>query len=102
MKHYFAFAVLLNALLACHFCHAGEPSQKPNIVLVFTDDLGIEALKAYGGHGVKTPHIDKLASNGMLFTHCLPARPHSVQGRTLDRHLSEFHRFPACSRQVGG
>jgi arylsulfatase A len=43
---------------------------KPNIVLIFADDLGIEALNAYGGRGVRTPHLDKLASNGMLFTHC--------------------------------
>ena len=49
----------------------GNPtSDKPNIVLVFADDLGIEALNAYGGHGVNTPHLDKLAKEGMLFTHC--------------------------------
>ena len=30
-------------------------SNKPNIVLVFADDLGIEALNAYGGHGPKAP-----------------------------------------------
>ena len=47
-----------------------QSRDKPNIVLIFTDDLGIEALNAYGGHGVRTPHLDKLASNGMLFTHC--------------------------------
>ena len=46
------------------------PRDKPNIILIFADDLGIEALNAYGGHGVRTPHLDKLASNGMLFTHC--------------------------------
>jgi arylsulfatase A len=43
---------------------------QPNIILIFADDLGIEALNAYGGHGVETPHLDKLASEGMLFTHC--------------------------------
>ena len=42
----------------------------PNIVLIFSDDLGIEALNAYGGHDVRTPHIDKLAEDGMVFTHC--------------------------------
>lgn len=43
---------------------------RPNIILIFADDLGIEALNAYGGHGVETPHLDKLANKGMLFTHC--------------------------------
>ena len=42
----------------------------PNIVLIFSDDLGIEALNAYGGHDVRTPHIDKLSEDGMVFTHC--------------------------------
>ena len=46
------------------------PRDKPNIILICADDLGIEAIKAYGGHGVRTPHLDKLADNGMLFTHC--------------------------------
>lgn len=46
------------------------PRDKPNIILIFADDLGIEALNAYGGRGVETPHLDKLAGNGMLFTHC--------------------------------
>jgi hypothetical protein len=46
------------------------PRDKPNIVLIFADDLGIETLNAYGGHGVRTPHLDKLATGGMLFTHC--------------------------------
>ena len=49
----------------------GHPTPgKPNVVLVFADDLGIEALNAYGGHGVNTPHLDKLAKDGMLFSHC--------------------------------
>ena len=43
---------------------------KPNIILIFADDLGIEALNSYGGRGVRTPHLDKLATGGMLFTHC--------------------------------
>tara|TARA_B100001971_G_scaffold83064_1_gene76542 strand:- start:472 stop:3717 length:3246 start_codon:yes stop_codon:yes gene_type:complete len=46
------------------------PGDKPNIILIFADDLGIEALNSYGGRGVRTPHLDKLATGGMLFTHC--------------------------------
>jgi arylsulfatase A-like enzyme len=62
------------------------PRDKPNIVLIFADDLGIETLNAYGGHGVRTPHLDKLASNGMLFTHCFanpacsPSRAEIITG----------------------
>ncbi len=47
-----------------------QASSPPNIILILADDLGIEALNAYGGRGVRTPHLDKLATGGMLFTHC--------------------------------
>jgi arylsulfatase A-like enzyme len=43
---------------------------KPNIILIFADDLGIESLKTYGGHSTYTPNIDKLSREGMVFTHC--------------------------------
>ena len=43
---------------------------KPNIIFIFADDLGIESLKAYGGHSTFTPNIDQLAEEGIVFTHC--------------------------------
>ena len=70
MKRPLICRIILTALLVCQICQSNEPAQKPNIIMVFADDLGIEALNAYGGHGVKTPHLDKLAEDGMLFTHC--------------------------------
>ena len=70
MKLSLLFSVLINAMLFCHVSHADDARKKPNVVLVFADDLGIEALNAYGGHGVNTPHLDKLAKEGMLFSHC--------------------------------
>ena len=60
--------------------------EKPNIILIFVDDLGIEALKSYGGHSTATPNIDKLAEEGMLFTHlfanpaCSPSRAEIMTG----------------------
>ena len=39
-------------------------------MLVFADDLGIEAPNAYGGHGVNKPNLFKLAKNGILFSDC--------------------------------
>lgn len=42
---------------------------RPNIVLIFPDNLGIGEVSAYGGaRGVPTPNIDRLASEGMRFT----------------------------------
>jgi arylsulfatase A len=70
MKLSLLFSVIINAMLFCHVSRADDSGKKPNVVLVFADDLGIEALNAYGGHGVNTPHLDKLAKDGMLFSHC--------------------------------
>lgn len=70
-------------------------NEKPNIVIIYTDDLGYGDLSCYGATKVKTPHIDKLASEGKRFTDahvasavCTPSRyalltgnyPHRVPG----------------------
>ncbi len=43
--------------------------QPPNIVIIIADDMGTNELGCYGGTNVKTPNIDKLADEGMRFTH---------------------------------
>jgi arylsulfatase A len=57
----------------------GKLSKKPNIVILFADDLGITDLGCYGKeHGNtyhETPHIDQLAQQGMLFTDAYAASP---------------------------
>lgn len=84
------------ALLLCvNYCVASQASEteayskpevKPNIVVILADDLGIECLSSYGGNH-KTPNIDKLATHGMLFTHCFsnpycsPSRASLLTGR---------------------
>jgi len=42
--------------------------QKPNIILFVSDDHGLDALGCYGNPVVKTPHMDKLAAEGVRFT----------------------------------
>jgi len=44
--------------------------QKPNIIFILADDLGIGGLSGYGADNFKTPHIDKLADSGIRFEHC--------------------------------
>ncbi|MEK9986588.1 MAG: sulfatase, partial [Opitutae bacterium] len=48
--------------------------ERPNILFIFTDDHALNALSAYGGPLAKlapTPHLDRIAKEGMLFRHCL-------------------------------
>ena len=41
---------------------------KPNIVIIVADDLGTNEIGCYGGANISTPNIDRLASEGMMFT----------------------------------
>ncbi|MCX6875170.1 MAG: sulfatase-like hydrolase/transferase [Verrucomicrobia bacterium] len=67
-------ALLLAPLAALHA--ADPPAKKPNIVFILADDLGFEALGAYGakeyqGLGtVRTPNLEALAKGGMRFGKC--------------------------------
>ena len=43
-------------------------ADKPNVIYILTDDLGYGDLSCYGQKKFKTPHIDRLASEGLKFT----------------------------------
>ena len=55
-------------------------AQRPNVILINADDLGIGMLGCYGQKQIETPNIDKLAAEGMRFTNyyggvfCAPSR----------------------------
>lgn len=59
----------LCCITADSFC-AGEKSSnvKPNIIYILADDLGYGDLGCYGQTLIKTPNLDRLAAEGMLFT----------------------------------
>jgi arylsulfatase A len=46
----------------------------PNVIVVYCDDLGYGDLGCYGS-GIPTPNIDRIAAEGMRFTHCMTANP---------------------------
>lgn len=47
---------------------ADEPAARPNIIYIMTDDLGYGDLGCYGQKVIQTPHIDRLAAEGLRFT----------------------------------
>lgn len=65
--------------------------RKPNIIFILADDLGVGEVSCYGADNYKTPHIDKLASDGIRFTRaytiplCGPSRATILTGRHLFR-----------------
>ena len=47
---------------------ASQPPERPNFIIIFTDDQGYADLGCYGSKDIKTPRIDQLAGEGMKFT----------------------------------
>ena len=88
MKHTLNSIFTALFLAAGATLHAAEaPTQKPNIVFILADDLGIANVGCYGADRFKTPHIDALARDGIRYTHayvtplCGPSRALVLTGR---------------------
>jgi len=56
-------------------------AQQPNVILIYTDDLGYGDLSCYGAQMVNTPHIDSLAAIGLRFTQCYSTAATSTPSR---------------------
>jgi len=63
-------------------------NKKPNIILIYTDDLGYGDVGCYGTSAIPTPNIDRLAKNGVRFTNahatsatCTPSRFSLLTGK---------------------
>jgi arylsulfatase A-like enzyme len=57
------------------------PEKRPNVVFIIADDLGYGDLSCYGQQKFRTPHIDRLALNGMRFTQCYAGSTVSAPSR---------------------
>jgi len=66
------------------------PAQKPNILLIYTDDLGYGDLSCYGATAIHTPHVDSIAKAGLRFTDAYAAAPTCTPSRytLLTGHLA--------------
>ncbi len=69
---------------------------RPNVVLIITDDAGYGDFGVYGAPDIKTPHIDSLARNGVRLTDfyangatCTPTRAGLISGRYQQRYALE-------------
>ncbi|HKJ32862.1 MAG TPA: sulfatase-like hydrolase/transferase [Balneolales bacterium] len=66
-------------------------SGKPNIIILFTDDMGYGDLQDYGNPNIRTPNIDRLADEGIRFTSyeaapwCVPSRAELMTGEYIPR-----------------
>ena len=69
-------------------CSSEQNNTSPNFIIIFADDLGYGDLSSYGHPTIRTPHLDKMASEGMRFTQfyvgssiCTPSRAALLTGK---------------------
>ena len=84
--------VLLNGFIFCSsFISFGQADKNPNVLLIMTDQQAWNAVGYSGNKMIKTPNLDRLASEGVNFSHavtpcpvCVPARTSILTGRLTE------------------
>ena len=77
--------LIVNALLVLLACSSLRADDRPNIVVLFADDMGYSDVGCFGSE-IPTPNIDRLATDGLRFTHfyntgrCCPSRASILTG----------------------
>jgi arylsulfatase A-like enzyme len=97
MPKLIATVMLAGLSAAALFAQPAPPRQdRPNVVLIITDDVGYGDIGSYGAPDLRTPHIDSLAKTGTRFTDfyanastCTPTRAGLISGRYQQRFALE-------------
>ncbi len=84
-------------------------AERPNIIFILADDLGWGDLRCYGHPQIRTPHLDRMASEGTLFTQfyacgsvCSPSRCAFFTGQYPARHRIHGHYSTAQQNEARG
>jgi len=97
-------ACILSGILALD----QAPSNRPNILFIMTDDHAAHAISAYGSKINKTPHLDKLAGEGIRLDRCFvtnsictPSRAAILTGKYSHKNgVPVFNRFDGSQQTV--
>jgi len=82
-------------------------SRRPNVILIVADDVGYECFGCYGSRQYKTPHIDRLAGQGLRFRHCYsqplctPSRVKLMTGLSNVRNYAAFSVLNRDQKTIG-
>ncbi|MGC4231922.1 MAG: arylsulfatase [Niabella sp.] len=104
----FSYSLLCVAILLAFNTVQAQKTNRPNIILVLADDLGWGDVGFNGQQKIKTPHLDKLAAEGMRFTRfyagsavCAPSRAALLTGvNTAHGHIRELPAWTASGNPV--
>ncbi len=96
--------IALASSLATSFA---EGEGRPNIILIMADDIGVEGIGCYGGTSYKTPALDRLAAQGIRFTHayaqplCTNTRVQLMTGLYNNRNWRYFGTLDPKAKTIG-
>ena len=104
-----AFAVLAAHAFGAHATRAFAAQTAPNVLLIMADDMGYSDLGCMGSE-IKTPNLDQLAKNGILFTQayntakCYPTRASLLTGVYFQQTNQDFRQDNDAGRnaETGG
>ena len=64
-----------------HAQQAAQPQERPNVIFIFTDDHSANAISAYNKNLTRTPNMDRMAEEGMVFDNCFATNSISTPSR---------------------
>lgn len=90
MKNIYTFLFLYITVISCSSV-INKNTELPNVIIILADDLGYADVGFNGSKDIKTPHIDDIAKNGVVFSEgyvsypvCGPSRAGLITGRYQD------------------
>src|SRR5687767_5739591 len=108
---------MLVSVLVSGICVSSIAAEKPNLVIVIADDLRVLDCQPYGAKDVRTPNMQRLASEGLLFRQAFVASPSCAPSRAAlltglmparngseanhSRSRAEIKKLPAYLQELG-
>lgn len=91
---------------------AQTKQSKPNVIILFADDMRSTMVQGMGGDNVKTPNLDRLMNQGLAFSHayimggsvgavCMPSRAMLLTGRNLFNLTKNGKEIPRTDKTMG-
>ncbi|MDP6447093.1 MAG: sulfatase-like hydrolase/transferase [Pirellulaceae bacterium] len=100
------FCLLFTVLASGRWVRA-DAARRPNVILIMADDVGSECFGCYGSKQYATPNIDRMAREGLRFSHCYsqplctPSRVKIMTGMSNVRNYSAFSILNRDQRTIG-
>ena len=107
MKYIIQIFLVVNLIVGLIKTGVSQQMNKPNVLLIMTDTQRKDDMGVYGNNIIKTPHLDKLAMEGIRFENCyatvpacMPARATIFTGRYPAAHGVRSNGIPLSENEI--